>query len=132
MQDSIEGKMGNSSACVLLCRYMQDMCEKVIRARGLDECPETEPGGDILTMALNSMHDACPVLDLTCHGSSLVEEIFRCADADTDAVPRLIQAIAGVDVLKEMGVSPSNLALHVALHEIRCSSGTDAKLASIL
>jgi len=115
-----DGTEEDSSARVLLCHRMLDACEEVTRAQGLDECPETEqPGSASLTSTLASMHEACPLLDLTCQGSLLVDEIFRCSDADTEAVPRLIQAVAGVDFLAELGISPSVLALRAARHRLR-------------
>jgi len=119
LQEESSGLVQDSSARVLLCRRMLDMCEEVERAQGLDECPETEPGGGTLTSVLSSMHEACPHLDLSCQGTSLAEEVLRCAEAEPETVPRLIQAVAGVEVLKEVGLSPSALALQAAKREVR-------------
>lgn len=126
LQERSDGAVEDSSARVLLCRRMLDMCEEVSRAHGLDECPENEPGGGTLTSALSSMHEACPVLDLTQQGPSLVEEVLRCVDGDAEAAPRLIQAVAGVEVLQEVGISPSAVALRAAKREAARGSGEGA------
>merc|ERR1712196_669424 len=87
-----------SSARVLLCRRVVDICEEVMRAQGQDECPEShsEPLTEVLTSTLSSMHQACPELDLSCQRSHLVDEVVRCAGASADAAKRLMHAIAGV------------------------------------
>jgi len=118
-EDRTSGAVEDSSARMLIYRRLLDMCEEVERAQGLDECPETELSGGTHTSVLSSMHRACPLLDMTCQGPSLVDEVLRCADADAEAVPRLVQAVAGVEVLKEVGLSPSRVALHAAGREVR-------------
>lgn len=83
-----------------------------------DECPETEPGGagGALTSAIRRIRQACPSIGMSAGqgGARLADEVLRCLDASPATESQLIQAVAGVDVLREAGVGPSMLALRSA------------------
>jgi len=130
LQETSGGHVEDSSARALLCRRMLDMCDEVTRAQGAEECPETEPGGGTLTAALRSMHQACPILDITRHGASLIDEVLRCADSDPSVVTVLIQAVAGVEALQDAGVSPSAVSLHACCREVQ-RAGNDNNASTL-
>eukprot|EP00931_Biecheleriopsis_adriatica_P064492 TRINITY_DN39266_c0_g1_i2.p1 TRINITY_DN39266_c0_g1~~TRINITY_DN39266_c0_g1_i2.p1 ORF type:complete len:1819 (+),score=380.50 TRINITY_DN39266_c0_g1_i2:19-5475(+) len=139
------GPPEESSARLLLCRDVLDMCDELAKdaddGRGSyadsGECPETEPDGgsqSSFTSALRAVHEACPGLGIARERSDLAKNVLKHAGespSSADAL-RLARAVAGVTELEAAGVSPSAVALRAAQAAMGIDGEASPQLAPLI
>eukprot|EP00927_Polykrikos_kofoidii_P009185 TRINITY_DN13817_c0_g1_i1.p1 TRINITY_DN13817_c0_g1~~TRINITY_DN13817_c0_g1_i1.p1 ORF type:complete len:1912 (-),score=287.85 TRINITY_DN13817_c0_g1_i1:95-5830(-) len=86
------------------------------------ESPSTRPDCSVLLSSLESIHEACPGMDLSDHSRHIADEVHSYVDVSTAS--SLIQSLSGVEALQRHGVCPSSVALEAARKHLRATDSS--------